>query len=55
MEKRKWPTPRLSFMVMSSIQSVESGKGSPRVKSPSKLREPVDETSMPVTTTTTVT
>ena len=27
----------------------------PRVKSPLKLREPVDETSMPVTTTTTVT
>ena len=27
----------------------------PRVKSPSKLREPVDETSMSVTTTTTVT
>ena len=27
----------------------------PSVKSPSKLREPVDETSMPVTTTTTVT
>ena len=26
-----------------------------RVKSPSKLREPVDEMSMPVTTTTTVT
>ena len=74
MERRKWPTPWLSFMVMeirrtqpSSIHSVGRGTRDygcqtsrerervPRVKSPSKLRELVDEMSMPVTTTTTVT
>ena len=63
MEKRKWPTPKLSFMVMEICCELCAVNHSrcrerervPRVKSPTKLREPVDETSMPVTTTTTVT
>ena len=43
-----------AFMT-ASRQEKKEREGIPRVKSPSMLREPVDETSMPVTTTTTVT
>ena len=42
--------------IMAAIRQVKrERKRVPRLKSPSKLREPVDEMSMPVTTTTTLT